>query len=182
MRSTLLIRLAIGTIQAGALYVLIGPRAAGYAPLLFAPLIMLAILLPISLSLGLSQFQGWHRGRWTLIATLFIAGVAYHDIAGGAVPAVSGHGASWTGFRISPALIVGLFIGQIMLADGLRQRRWFPDYPVHFDTAWKQALQIALGAAFVGAFWLVLELGAALGLFNNYRFRSRCRTSPKPLF
>ena len=35
-------------------------------------------------------------------------------------------------------------------------------YPTHFDVAWKMAVQLALSAAFVGAFWLLLWLGASL--------------------
>jgi hypothetical protein len=35
-------------------------------------------------------------------------------------------------------------------------------YPTHFDVAWKLAVQIALAAAFVGTFWLILWLGAEL--------------------
>ena len=37
-----------------------------------------------------------------------------------------------------------------------------PRYPVLFDLAWKLGVQVAIAAAFVGAFWLILFLGVAL--------------------
>jgi hypothetical protein len=41
-------------------------------------------------------------------------------------------------------------------------RKFAADYTTHFDVAWKLAVQGALAAAFTGAFWGLLRLGAGL--------------------
>src|SRR6202034_120999 len=56
----------------------------------------------------------------------------------------------------------GLFIAQAVVVGGHTDDRFRASYPTHFDTAWKIALQSALAGLFVGAFWLLLWLGAGL--------------------
>ncbi|HKD22559.1 MAG TPA: DUF4153 domain-containing protein, partial [Rhizomicrobium sp.] len=55
-----------------------------------------------------------------------------------------------------------LFIGQALVAGGDHDRRFIAHYETHFDVAWKLGLQGLLSGVFVGIFWAVLELGAAL--------------------
>ena len=62
------------------------------------------------------------------------------------------------------ALVMGLFIAHSLVTAGDMDRKFVADYTTHFDVAWKIAVQGALAAAFTGAFWGLLWLGA--GLFD----------------
>ena len=55
-----------------------------------------------------------------------------------------------------------LFVAHHLLLPALQARRWIAPYPAYFDTAWKAGVQLVLSAGFVGAFWLLLFLGAGL--------------------
>ena len=40
--------------------------------------------------------------------------------------------------------------------------RLIADYPIYFDVAWEQGVQLVLTAIFVGVFWALMWLGAGL--------------------
>src|SRR5262249_25527016 len=54
------------------------------------------------------------------------------------------------------------FIAHALILGANADRRLVAKYSTHFDIAWKMAVQLALGGAFVGAFWALLWLGAGL--------------------
>jgi hypothetical protein len=49
-----------------------------------------------------------------------------------------------------------------LITPAIRERRWRADYHAYFDVAWKAGVQLALSLGFTLAFWLLLQLGAAL--------------------
>ncbi len=56
----------------------------------------------------------------------------------------------------------GLFIAHALIVAGDADRAFVATYPRYFDVAWKHGVQAVLAAAFVGAMWAVLFLGASL--------------------
>jgi hypothetical protein len=93
---------------------------------------------------------------------------------------------AYAGFRQSPtagirdwwnaaafvAALAGLFfVAQALVTAGDKDHRWIASFETYFDIAWKLASQVVLAALFVGAFWLILWLGATLfGLIGIKRF------------
>ncbi|MFH1341113.1 MAG: DUF4153 domain-containing protein [Pseudomonadota bacterium] len=61
-----------------------------------------------------------------------------------------------------PSLAAILFIIHILTIAGEADRKLIASYPTHFDIAWKQGVQFALAACFVGVLWGLLYLGAEL--------------------
>ena len=53
--------------------------------------------------------------------------------------------------RMGLALSASLFIAHTVV-DSVIERRLFPPYPRHFDTAWKQGVQAILTLFFAGVF------------------------------
>ena len=161
-------RLATGLLQGLALYFLsvasddkTWPATDGfvYAPLLFA-----AIYVPLIVSAGIGNLRATTLAAWTLLATAFVAAAAWYAIWQWPV--------EWTGVdqrvRISPEFplfffaLVALYIAHVLIAAADADRRALAQYGTYFDLAWKFLLQGILAACFVGVFWGVLELGAAL--------------------
>jgi len=56
----------------------------------------------------------------------------------------------------------GLFIAHALVTGGVSDGRFMARYATHFEVAWKLAVQLALSVFFVGAFWLLMWLGAGL--------------------
>jgi hypothetical protein len=72
-------------------------------------------------------------------------------------------GIRWRRVQFAKCLaVVGTRSECIYRVDAVIERRFAPSYARHFDTAWKQGVQIALAIVFVGLFWGVLYLGASL--------------------
>jgi hypothetical protein len=164
-RSIAFARLAVGIGQGVALWYLqrafdaqSWPATDGFV---FAPLMAIAILLPIIVVTGLGNLRSGTLAVWTVAATVLCAGLAVYDI----FRDPTGGG---TTLRILPGpelwlvLIVMLFIGNALIVSGDADRRLITDYSRHFDVSWKLAVQLTLAAAFVGVFWGVLWLGAEL--------------------
>jgi hypothetical protein len=65
-----------------------------------------------------------------------------------------------------PGLMLGLaaalFIGHHLTLAADQGRRWLAPYARYFDNGWRDGVRLALSAAFVGALWLLLGLGALL--------------------
>jgi hypothetical protein len=157
-------RIAIALAQGLVLAWLYGAQDGKYwpatEPLLFAPLVAVAVLVPVLIVAGLENLRGRTLLAWVLAAAVLAAGLAWYDL--------------WRfpfdGYRDrnlpSPALWLALgaslFIVHSLIVSGDADRRIIATYPRHFDTAWKQGLQVALAAAFVGVFWGLYWLGIAL--------------------
>ena len=162
-----LARLLTALLQALALYLL---AEALDAPLswpaterrLFIPMLLVSAYVPLVLQLGLGQIRPRPLAIWAAIAAVVIAGLGYHDAVRGRVAEFPNEILLLPSFSLWLALSAGLYIAHVLVVDAVIERRLVPSYPRHFDTAWKQGVQMVLAASFVGVFWAVLYLGAAL--------------------
>jgi len=166
-------RLAIGLVQGLALYLLYRAYDTKTWPgtngLVFEPLTLVLLFIPTLLISALGEMPLRKAAIWAGVALAVMAGLAFFDnwsawpvdwnfIKSGAEP----HVAPSPQFFVFGAL--GLFVAHALVVGGSIDRRVMASYPTHFDTAWKLAVQLALAGVFVGAFWILLFLGA--GLFN----------------
>lgn len=157
-------RIGIGLIQGALLYLLytalqdkLWPAT---TPLLFAPLVMLGVLLPVILISGLGHLPRRTLAGWVSAAAITIALLAIHDVwrrLGGVDvlrPTPSG--------PLTVYLAAGCFIAHALVLAGARAHRRIAAYATYFDVAWTLGLQLAFSVLFVGATWLVLQMGASL--------------------
>jgi hypothetical protein len=164
-----LTRLAIGLTQGFALYLLysatddkVWPATQG---LVFAPLLLAWLLAPVVLTLSLGAMAWRRAATWTAIVALTFGVLAFFDIW-------MAWPLDWVRTHWEPHIIpapqlfffggAGLFIAHALVIGGHTDHRFKARYSIHFDVAWKLAVQLALSAFFVGAFWLLLWLGAGL--------------------
>ncbi len=167
-------RLAVGLTQGLALYLLYHAQDIGSWPatnrLSFGPLLLIWIYPPILLILGIGQIDWRRAALWAIAAAVLIAGLGFYDVWS-AWPqdwVFSAHPTLRPHILPSPQLFLfggaGLFIAHALVIAGHLDHRFRANYETHFDVAWKLAVQLALAGVFVGAFWLLLLLGA--GLFD----------------
>jgi len=185
-RKLFIARLAVGLAQGLALYLLysayddkVWPATQG---LVFAPLSLVWLFIPTLLIGALSEMPWRKAAMWAAIATLAVAILAFFDIWS-AWPQdwqqdLHRSDRSQWGPHILPSAQLfffggaGLFIAHALIVGANIDHRVMAKYPTHFDVAWKMAVQLALSVAFVGAFWLLLWLGASLfGLIKLDFFR-----------
>ncbi|WP_296945440.1 DUF4153 domain-containing protein [uncultured Massilia sp.] len=153
-------------------------------PLLFAPLILVALYLPQVAISALGHMERRALLAWLGAAALVLAALGCYDAWRGAdlplTPLTPTRGAH-AGPRRSPmpsALLLfqaaaGLFIAHSLVLAAARDRRRIAAYPTHFDLAWKLGVQLAFSAMFTGVTWLVLLLGAQLFDLVKLDFLSR---------
>lgn len=181
-------RLTVGFLQGVGLHVLYRTATFGLWPategLVFAPLVLVTVFVPAVVLLGLGDMRPRSLVFWALAVAAALAGLAMHDIHRG------GYGELWPfasgreDSRIAPsgrlwmATVVGLFIAHALATAADADRRLFPAYGRLFDASWKLAVQLVLAAAFVGAFWLLLHLGAALFTLIEVEFFSELIRRP----
>ena len=157
-------RIGIGLIQGVLLYLLYTALQdkswPATAPLLFTPLVMLGVLLPVILISALGHVPRRTLAGWVSAAAIAIALLAIHDVwrrLGGVDvlrPTPSG--------PLTVYLAAGCFIAHALVLAGAREHRRIAAYATYFDVAWTLGLQLAFSALFVGATWLVLQMGASL--------------------
>ncbi len=177
-RAVGLFRLAVGLVQGAMLWWLIRSASGGRAfmpsdttpspppawpasePVLYGALLMATVLAPVVL-LGAAGRMRWRwLGLWGLVAAVVVGGFAAWEAANQVPP-------EWRrsfepSFPTVMASLALLFIAHHLLLPALQARRWIAPYPAYFDAAWKAGVQLALSAGFVGAFWVLLLLGASL--------------------
>jgi len=157
-------RVAIGLAQGIVLYLLYTAAKdklwPATLPMLFTPLLLGAVLAPVIAINALGHLTRRQLALWAGAALLVIAALGVYDAWRSLGLAAERDGAP------SPALAVcltaGLFIAHALVLAGAREQRRIASYPSYFDVAWKLGLQLAFCGLFVGATWLVLQLGAAL--------------------
>lgn len=159
-RSTFAARLVTGLLQGLALYGLfyayehkLWPAS---APLVFAPMLLVALYVPVLVLQALGNLSTRLLAVWTLVAAAVAAGFAYYDIwhgwPGGGEPSA----------QVVIFTAVFLFVSHALISCIAHDRKIVPDYCTLFDVAWKQGVQLAIAGCFVGAFWVILWLGVAL--------------------
>ena len=129
-------------------------------PLLFGPLLLVIAFLPLVLLAGVGRLRPLTLAIWTVVAGVALALLGLHDIAR--------QTAGSLGYQVylsAPVFLVSgsaLFISHHLVAPADLERRRIASFPAYFDTTWKAGVQLAMSIAFTGAFWLLLQLGAAL--------------------
>ena len=175
-------RLALGVFQGLLLYLLYRAATAhlwpATAPYLFAPLVLLGVLLPVLLISSLGHLAPKTSAQWLATAALVIVLLALHDVWRGALDGAAGAPAGGpTRSMPSPLLWVfscaGFYIAHALVLAGALERRRIASYASYFETAWKLAIQLLFSALFVGALFLVLNLGAALFMLVKLDFLKR---------
>jgi hypothetical protein len=161
-----LARLGIGFAQGVGLWLLSEAYARHLSPhgppALFAALALTLAYVPLILIGGLGRIRPPTLGAWAIGAALVLAVFAWHDLGAGV----------WSGaWSPEPRLpapqvfifsAIFVFVGHHLVGPADQARRLVAPYPVYFDWAWKDAVQLALSALFVGVLWAALALGSEL--------------------
>lgn len=150
----------------GVILCLLSSAAAGFPtwpatrPALFQPLALVALFIPPLAMLAWPRLPRRAALAWLGAAALVAAAVGVHSATRGGLPPEPGD--AWPGAAVWFPLGAALFVAQALAVPALRARRLRPAYAEVFETASRTLLQLALTAAFVGAFWMVLFAGAEL--------------------
>lgn len=152
----------VGLLQGLALHLLLRGAPAGLpawvtAPGPYALALLAASLLPLSLMLALGRWPARLLWPWLAGATALLAAMAWHDAG-----PYSADAADPPSARLVVCAIGIVFLGHHLLGATARARHWPPAYADCFEQAWHDSLRLVLAFLFLGAFWLVLQAGAAL--------------------
>ncbi|MDP2258936.1 MAG: DUF4153 domain-containing protein [Caulobacter sp.] len=127
-------------------------------PPLFGALIMVAVFVPFVLVGGLGALRARTLALWAAGSAAVLAALGAHDLA----RRFESLNDPW----VSPQLMIfgaaGLFIAHHLVEGADAERKVIATFPRYFEIAWKHGVQLALSAAFVGVFWLILFLGGAM--------------------
>ncbi|HEX3653792.1 MAG TPA: DUF4153 domain-containing protein [Rhizomicrobium sp.] len=179
------VRVAVGVAQGLALYLLYSAFDAKVWPAtgaIFAPLVLLALFLPPISIVGAGNVRTRTLTIWVAAAATVILALAWYDIWrdwpvnyvwAGPAKGPRAEPPLLPSFAFTAFLAAGLFIADALIAGGDADRKFMASYPTHFDVAWKLAVQLALAAVFVAAFWLILWLGAGLFQLIKLNFFER---------
>lgn len=164
VRTAAVTRLAIGLAQGVLLFLLhhADDTKAWPAtqPLLFAPLLVCVLMVPLIALGGLSAMRRMPLIVWSLVAAVLAAVLAVHAAWTGAAPDRIGAGALSP--AVFPAVAALLFIAHHLIQPAEAARKPVAPYAEYFDLAWMHGVQLALSIAFTGVFWIVIALGGAL--------------------
>ena len=172
-------RIALGLLQGVLLYLLYRAETSrawpATEPLLFVPLVMIALFVPVLVVSGLGHVERRRLLLWAGAAALLLAALGAYDAwrsadlplapvypSGNDYAQPGQHRATLPAWHLILFTAAGLFIAQSLLLAGIRDRRRIATYATHFDIAWKLGVQLAFSGLFVGVTWLVLHLGASL--------------------
>ncbi len=165
-------RCLIGFLQGLILYLLYSSLNAkiwpSTQPVLFEPILLIGLFIPIILTLSFSELRKKVMGVWTGVATLVLFGFGYYNVW-----------SIWPHFTFSPPFTllfftgIVFFIGQALIVSADKDRKLIANYPTYFDTAWKIVIQIALSLLFLGGFWMLLWIGAGLFHLIQLEFLSK---------
>lgn len=127
-------------------------------PALLGALAGVSMFVPFVLLGGLGALRARTLAIWA-VATAVVAGLlGAHDLARQVTPVAD----MWLSGQLMGFGAAGLFIAHHLVEGADAERRFVARYPRYFEIASKHGVQLALSAAFVGVFWLVLFLGGAL--------------------
>ncbi|WP_454713775.1 DUF4153 domain-containing protein [Caulobacter segnis] len=164
VRTAAVTRLAIGLAQGIALFLLQKADESkawpATQPLLYAPLLVCALMVPMIPLAALSAMRRPALIAWSLIAAALATILAVHAAWTGAGPDRLGAG------PLSPPLFIAvpalLFIAHHLVQPAEAVRKPVAPYSDYFDLVGTNAVRLFLSLAFTGAFWLLLFLAAAL--------------------
>jgi hypothetical protein len=152
-------------------------------PGLFAPLVLMAMFVPVIAVAGLGNLRPHTLAIWMAVAAVLLAGLGVYDILRDPESRDTLTSNGPRNLSSPPlwfAVAGGLFIAHSLIVSGDAERKLIASYPRYFDVAWKHAVQLALAVAFVGAFWALLGLGA--GLFEVIKIHAFAELIRKPGF
>ena len=163
-RRTAATRLAIGLVQGIALFLLQKADESkawpATAPMLYAPLLVCALMVPMIPLAALSAMRRTSLLIWTGVAAALAAILAVHAAWTGAEPERLGAG------PLSPPIFIAvaalLFIAHHLVQPADAARKPVAPYADYFDLAFTNLIRLFLSLAFTGAFWLLLFLAGAL--------------------
>lgn len=163
-RRTAAIRLAIGLTQGIFLFLLQKADESkawpATAPMLYAPLLVCALMVPMLPLAALSAMRRTSLIAWTAVAAALAAILSVHAAWTGAEPQRLGAG------PLSPPIFIAvaalLFIAHHLVQPADAARKPVAPYADYFDLAFTNLIRLFLSLAFTGAFWLLLFLAGAL--------------------
>jgi hypothetical protein len=145
-------------------------------PYLFAPLLLVCLLIPVLLTLSLGHLKAAQIVRWLTAAALIVAALAVYDVWRRGGSSLTGNVAlgellvaSSTGVLI-PCAVIGLYIGHTLVLAGAQQGRLVAGYPVYFNLAWKHFIQLVLSVCFIIVLRFLVWLGSALFMMAHVDF------------
>jgi len=157
------LRLAAGLVQGAVLYFLYHSQQSGNwpasQPMLYLPLVLAAIVLPVLLISSLGHLERRPLAMWLGAAAAVLVLVGMHDAWRNAfdhAPLLR------PSFLVFPFVIGFFFVAHSLVMAGAHDRRWVAHYATCFESAWKLAIQLLFSALFVVGIWLVMWMGAAL--------------------
>lgn len=164
----LLGRLCVGLAQGLLLYWL--SRMAGpESPLVlagwFAPLMLVAQLIPPIIVVGATQMRPVRLVVWCAAIGTVVAGLGYHSTWRLMSDAQAG---AWGPVLPAGAILLTaafVFVAYALVAAGESAGTWRAPYAAYFRISWKLMLQLGLAALFAGVLYGVLWLGA--GMFQT---------------
>ncbi len=184
------VRLLIGLGQGLVLYLLALAATDETWPaterFLFAPMFLTALYAPLAALFGLNRMDARRLTGWTATVAVILVGLALHDVNRRLGAPDGGVMGWWSGkaIRPSPVLMIhaaiGLFIAHALVVAATEEGKAIARYSRYFDVAWKQGVQTVFAGVFVGIFWLILHLGAAL--FDMLHLSLFHETISKPWF
>lgn len=174
-KTTALFRVLVGMVQGIALYGLYSAakNQTDFASnaLLFAPLVLIALFLPILFVVSLGHMPRKALLYWMLALLLALLGLAVYDQWRN-VGALSFNGwnlssdhsekTKYPSFLLCAFTFVSCFITHSLVSAGCSEGKRIASYGAYFDTSWKLLVQLKFSTIFVGALMLVLFLGASL--------------------
>ncbi|KQV79960.1 hypothetical protein ASD15_17285 [Massilia sp. Root351] len=176
-RSNGYLRLAAGLLQGCLLYLLhranSGNAWPATDPLLFVPLLMASVLLPILLISSLGHIGGRKLALWMAVAAAVIVTLAWHDAwrrSGVQHPAGAGREDRLPSALVTVFSAAFFFIAHSLVMAGVQEGRRLAGYATYFETAWKLFIQAAFSVLFVAALWAMLSLGSGLFMLVKLDF------------
>jgi hypothetical protein len=168
-------RLAAGLVQGALLYFLYHAlRSKAWPssePMLFYPLVLLSLIVPILLISGLGHLTRRQLALWMGAAAAVIVVFGVHDAwrMASAPPGMPRQ----SSFFVLVFSVAFFYIAHTLVLAGAQDGQRVARYTTYFETAWKVFIQLLFSAFFVGGFWLVMWLGAILFQLLELRFLGR---------
>jgi hypothetical protein len=189
LKNTAIGRVFLGLLQGLALYFLytMGKNESTFATSsdLFAPFVLLALFLPTLIIVSLGHLSRKTLIYWATTLLLVLLGLAYYEQWRN-TGALSLNGWAQTGAEKVkyPTLLLGFFtaamcfIAHALINAAHTDVKTIAHYNTYFDSAWKLWVQLKFSYLFLGAFWLILYLGANLFLLIKLDFLHKTIQEP----